>query len=156
MVRLLRTWSTSSWGRKAVRYTLVSAGNVVLGEAVLGLSYLFLRWSAQTAAVVAVTVATIPAYFLNRVWVWGRSGRSHLFKEVIPFWIMAFLGLVLSVWATKAAESVARSTTTSRTLQTMMIMGAILGASAVLWAARFVVLDNVVFSLSREAVDGSG
>ncbi|MDQ1392601.1 MAG: hypothetical protein QOF30_1578 [Acidimicrobiaceae bacterium] len=144
-VRLLRTWSATVEGRKAVRYLLVSVMNVVLGEVVLGLSYLFLHWSALTAAVVAVAVATIPAYFLNRTWVWGRTGRSHMVKEVIPFWTLAVVYLVLSVGAAQAAETGARSLTASRPLQTMIIMSAILIASAVLWLIRFFVLDTLIF-----------
>lgn len=162
-VRPLRAWSPTIGGRKAVRYLLVSVVNVALGEAALGLLYLFLHWSAQAAAVVAVGVATVPSYFLNRTWVWGRTGPSHLFKEVIPFWVLAFLTLALSVWMAQAAEAAARSLSVSRLLQTMIIMIAILIASGVLWAIRFFVLDAVVFGgrkplnrLSPEATDVSG
>jgi putative flippase GtrA len=126
--------------------------NLVVGELVLGLSYLFLHWSAVTAAVVAVVVATIPAYFLNRTWVWGRSGRSHLMKEVIPFWTLAFVYLVLSVGAAQAAAAMARSLTASRPLQTLVIVCVIPLVSAVLWLIRFYVLDTVVFS-DRGRVD---
>ena len=38
----------------------------------------------------------MPAYYLNRAWVWGKRGKSHLTKEVVPFWAFAFSGLVLS------------------------------------------------------------
>jgi putative flippase GtrA len=144
-VRPLRTWSATDGGRKAIRYLVVSVLNVVLGEAVLGLSYLFLHWSVLTAAVVAVAVATVPAYFLNRTWVWGQTGRSHLVKEVIPFWALAVVYLVLSVGAAQAAEAGARRLTASRPLQTMIIMSAILIASAVLWLIRFFVLDTLIF-----------
>jgi putative flippase GtrA len=145
-VRPLRAWSATPGGRKAIRYLAVSVMNVVLGEAVLGLSYLFLHWSAQAAAIVAVAVSTVPAYFLNRMWVWGRSGRSHLVKEVIPFWVVAFVYLVLSVGAADTAEAAAKSLTASRPLQTMVIMGAILLASGVLWLLRYFVLDTLIFS----------
>jgi len=149
--RSLGTWSATEAGRKILRYLVVSLVNVVVGEAVLGLSYLFLHWSAFTAAVVAVTVATVPAYFLNRTWVWGRTGHSHLVKEVIPFWGLACLYLVLSVGAARLAEVVATGLTASRPSQTIIIMSAILVASAVLWLMRFFVLDTLIFT--REAVD---
>ncbi len=144
-VRPLRTWSATPVGRKVVRYLLVSMVNVVLGEAVLGLSYQFLHWSVLTAAAVAVVVATVPAYFLNRTWVWRRTGRSRLMKEVIPFWVLAVVYLMLSVGAAKAAEAAARSLTASRPLQTVVIMSSILVASAVLWLIRFFVFDTLVF-----------
>jgi len=151
-VRPLRTWSATAGARKAVRYLMVSVLNVVLGEAVLGLSYLVLHWSALTAAVVAVSVSTVPAYFLNRTWVWGRTGRSHLMKEVIPFWALAAVYLVLSVGAAQAAEAAATGLTASRPLQTVIIMSAILIASGLLWLIRFFVLNTVVFA-ERTRVD---
>ena len=46
------------------------------------------------ATVLANCIATIPAYNLNRRWTWGKSGRSHLMKEVVPFWAMSALGIV--------------------------------------------------------------
>jgi putative flippase GtrA len=166
-VRPLRRWSATPGGRKAIRYLLVSSVNVVLGEAVLGLSYLVLHWSVVAAAVVAVVVATVPAYFLNRTWVWGRTGRSHLVKEVIAFWALALVYLGLSVGAAQAAHAVAVRLTGSRSLQTLILMCAILFASAVLWLLRFLVLDALVFPergsrwgpgdrFTRTAVDAGG
>jgi putative flippase GtrA len=144
-VRSLRTWAATGAGRKAVRYLAVSVLNVVLGEAVLGLCILVLGWSVLTAAVVAGVVATIPAYYLNRTWVWGRTGRSHLVKEVIPFWVLALVYLVLLVGAAQAASAAATRLTGSRPVQTVIIMSAILVASAVLWLLRFFVLDAIIF-----------
>ncbi len=133
--------------------------NLALGEAVLGVSYLFLHRSVQVAAVVAVAVTTVPAYVLNRTWVWGRTGRSHLVKEVIPFWVLAFLTLGLSVLMAQLAETAARNFTTSRLLQTTIIMSGILFASGVLWAVRFFVLDTLIFCgqdrVTHSAVDHS-
>ena len=34
-----------------------------------------------------------PSYWLNRNWVWGKRGRSHSVKEIVPFWIMSALGI---------------------------------------------------------------
>jgi putative flippase GtrA len=142
-------------GRKLVRYFLVSIVNFTVGESVLGLSYLFLHWSALTAAVVAVSVATIPAYFLNRIWVWGRSGRSHLMTEVVPFWALAFVYLLVSAGAAQAAAALATSLTASRPVQTVVIVSAIPIVSVMLWLIRFYVLDTVVFT-DRPRVDQRG
>ena len=56
---------------------------------------------AVAANVVANVVATVPSYVLNRRWVWGRGGRSHFWREVMPFWVLSFIGLAFSsppVW----------------------------------------------------------
>jgi hypothetical protein len=36
---------------------------------------------------------------LNRSRAWGRHGRCHLWREVVPFQAIAFLGLAFSTWA---------------------------------------------------------
>lgn len=149
----LRAWSETAPGRKALRYLLVSVFNVALGQAVLGLSYLFLHWSAEEAAVAAVTVATVPAYFLNRLWVWGRTGRSHVLKEVLPFWTLAVCYLLVSVWVAHVAETVATRLSASRTVQTGTIMGILIIVSLALWAIRYLVLDALVFP-SPDRLDG--
>ena len=41
-------------------------------------------------------ISAFPAYYLSRKWVWGKSGKSHFKKEVLPFWIFVFIGLVFS------------------------------------------------------------
>ncbi|HEX2117654.1 MAG TPA: hypothetical protein VHF91_00595, partial [Acidimicrobiales bacterium] len=40
-------------------------------------------------------------YYLNRKWAWGKKGKSHLMKEIVPFWSLALLGLIFSTWAAK-------------------------------------------------------
>ena len=37
-------------------------------------------------------VAVIPSYYWNRAWAWGKRGRSHFRREIVPYWSMAFLG----------------------------------------------------------------
>ena len=53
--------------------------------------------SAFTSNVLAVTISTIPNYLLNRLWVWKRV-RNHSFRnEILPYWVIAFLGLALCI-----------------------------------------------------------
>jgi putative flippase GtrA len=41
-------------------------------------------------------VAVIPSYYWNRAWAWGKRGKSHFRREVVPYWSMAFLGIAFS------------------------------------------------------------
>ena len=41
-------------------------------------------------------IATLPAYQLNRTWTWGKRGRSHFRREIVPFWTMSFLSIAFS------------------------------------------------------------
>ena len=78
------------------RFAAVSVVTVPLG---LFLLWLFLdvnKMHPVVANLLAVTLATIPNYLLNRYWVWGKRSAHSLRREIAPFWIMAVLGALLS------------------------------------------------------------
>jgi putative flippase GtrA len=75
-----------------VRYSLVSLVSIAVSQSVLMVAFGMLHWTARLANVAACAVATVPSYYLNRSWAWGRRGRSHLWREVVPFWVIAFAG----------------------------------------------------------------
>ncbi len=131
-------------GRKLVRYSLVSVVSVAVAQVVLFLAQF--AWSARTSNIVAVCVSAVPSYQLNRAWAWGKSGRSHLMKEIVPFWGMALLGLILSTWSVDWAETNAATFTSSALGQKLLVNAAALAAFGVLWVAKFVILNRVLFA----------
>ncbi len=132
-------------GRKLMRYSMVSVIAVIVNQIVLMFCFGILKWAATTSNVWAVCVSAIPSYYLNRAWAWGKRGRSHLLKEVVPFWGMALLGLALSTWAAGFAESQAPKFTDSHFGTTLIVMGAALGAFGILWVGKFVILNKLMF-----------
>ena len=148
-VLALRAFVGTATGRKLQRYFVASLVNVAAAEAVVVVAFGLLHWSAHRTAVVAAIVAAIPAYWLARRWVWGRSGRSHLRYEVLPFWGLALFGLALNTWVAGVAERVGTEVTTSRSLQTLILMAAGLAVSGAFWVARFLVLNGVLFADRR-------
>ena len=85
--------------------TIVSFGVLFLVFGVLKL------WGEIASTVFANVVATVPSYYLNRKWVWGKGGRSHLTKEIMPFWALSALGIVVSIGGAAVARHIGRSTT---------------------------------------------
>ncbi|MEW6152691.1 MAG: GtrA family protein [Actinomycetota bacterium] len=140
------TWSRTTEGRKWVRYSMVSVISVVISQILLFIAFGLLKWPARTANVWAVCLSAVPSYYLNRAWAWGKRGRSRLFKEVVPFWAMALLGLAFSTIAADLAETWAAGVTTSHLLTTMIVMASSLGAFGVLWVAKFIVLNKLLFA----------
>ena len=136
-----------------MRYTMVSVISVVLGQVLLAVTFGLLKWSAAWSNVFAVGVSAIPAYYLNRAWAWGKRGRSHFMKEVLPFWAMAFLGLALSTFFVDVAHHRAVNYSDSRLLQTAIINGASIAAFGVLWVAKFVVLNKLMFAHHPEDLE---
>lgn len=122
--------------RKVLRYAAVSAITVPLG---MLLFWLFLQTDLAPvlANVVAVTIATIPNYLLNRYWVWSKRGPNSVSREIAPFWAMALLGLALStlyVWV------VGQFTDNS-----IAFLAANFTAFGMVWVLKFFVLEQFLF-----------
>ena len=81
---------------KGPRYLAVSCVNVVVGQGLLLIFHAGLHWNQTVSNALAVIISAFPAYYLSRAWVWKKSGKSHFKKEVLPFWIFVFIGLVFS------------------------------------------------------------
>src|SRR5579875_3225542 len=97
-IRRLWEWLQTPQGRKLFRYTMVSVISTAVSLVVLGLLFGVLRvWSEVPDTVAANVVAAFPSYWLNRAWAWGKRGRSHLVKEVLPFWVMSAASIAFSM-----------------------------------------------------------
>ncbi len=140
------SWFRSPSGRKMVKYAVVSVVSTLASQGVLLLTFGVWRlWSAVVCNVVANAVATIPSYYLNRSWVWGKSGRSHLLREVTPFWITSFAGMALSLYTVWVAAGFADHHDFSHVAKTAIVQSANLVAFGVLWVAKFVFYNRVLF-----------
>ncbi len=124
--------------QKLARYAAASMVGVVTGQSSLLLFYEVFDWNAALSNFLAVAVSSVPAYLVNRYWVWQKTSKNDLRREVVPFWGMAFLGLVLSTIAVSWADD--------RTDWAPAIMAANLGGFGVLWIAKFFVLDKLLFT----------
>jgi putative flippase GtrA len=141
----LRAHARTPTGQKLIKYTMVSIISVIISQALLALAFGVLRWTAAWSNIFAVALSSLPSYYLNRAWAWGKRGRSHMLKEVVPFWAMSFLGLALSTLFVHVAED-RSSGVENRAVQTLIIQGAALAAFGVLWVAKFVILNKLMFA----------
>jgi putative flippase GtrA len=141
-------------GVKAIRYTLTSVISVVISQIILAFCFSVLGWTAKSANITAVMISAIPSYELNRRWAWGKRGKSHLWKEVVPFWGLALLGLAFSTWAADWAES-------QFDRNALAVNIASLAAFGILWVGKFIIFNEVLFKHHHEvleefpALDGS-
>jgi putative flippase GtrA len=139
----LRERARTPGGQKAFRYMLVSVVSVAVSQVVLFTLQVGLHWTAKSANIMACVIAGIPSYYLNRTWAWGKRGRSHFLKELLPFWSLAFLGLVLSTWTADFAETQAREFTSSRIGQALIVNATVIATFGVLWVVKFLFFNKV-------------
>ena len=129
-------------GLRQVRFVMVSAVSVPFSQAVFVLCKEVFELHEIVSNLVAVTLSCIPSYLLNRYWVWGKRGKNHFWREVFPFWAMAALGLVLSTIFVYFVDQ--------RTDVTVFLMAANLSAFGLLYIAKFLILDRVLFKVADE------
>jgi putative flippase GtrA len=102
-------------------------------------------FSAVVSSTLATAIAAIPSYELNRKWAWGKSGRSHLLREVIPFWTLAFIGWAFSTFSVRLMEDYAKSHGFSHVLETFTVTLVYIGAFGVLWVGKFIIFNKFLF-----------
>jgi putative flippase GtrA len=141
-----------------LKYSAVSIVNVAIGQGLLVFFGIVLH-TEWVANVLAVCISAIPAYYLSRAWVWGKTGKSHLTKEVLPFWGFALAGLVLStvsVYLATQALGIADTPRDQLTLMEKLVPNiANMFAFGVLWVVKFFILDSFMFGKHHHGpVDG--
>jgi putative flippase GtrA len=123
---------------KALRYLAVSALGTVITQVILLVLVGWFDWDGPLANVVAVCTSAVPAFFANRAWVWRKVGNHSLSREVVPFWVMAMLGLGLSTLFAWIAQQLTQAA--------LAINAANLLGFGLLWVVKFLVLDTYLFS----------
>lgn len=145
----LSSWLRTDQGRTRLRYVAVSAISVGLGELVLVVCFGFARWSVLVSNFAAFLVSTCASFSLQRRWTWGRGGRARFSREIVPFWIIAVVGLGASSLAVRAADAAAGDLSDSRLGRTAFVVAASLGAYGLLWIWKFIIFDRYLFGNGR-------
>jgi putative flippase GtrA len=132
-----------------LKYSAVSVINVIVGQGLLVFFAAVLHVGPAASNVLAVCISAVPAYYLSRAWVWGKTGKSHLTKEVLPFWGFAFAGLILStaaVWIATRTTGIVDIAPADRTLFEKLVPNlANIFAFGLLWVVKFFALDAFMF-----------
>jgi putative flippase GtrA len=156
----LIAWSRTHQGKKLIRFTSVSVISTVVSQGLILILFGITRWMGVIeATVVANSLATIPAYNLNRRWTWGKSGRSHLVKEVLPFWVMSALGIAGSFFFSLGAKAIVDGTYfvhhghhLHHLVATLIVMAANFVAFGIFWVLKLLVF-NRIFYVPSELVE---
>jgi putative flippase GtrA len=131
-------------GVKLIRYTTVSVISALTSLVVLTIVFGVLRlWSEVFSSLFANVVAGVPSYILNRRWVWGKSGRSHIWREIVPFWVMSIIGIVFALYSASLAHSFASHHHLHHLARTVLVVGANIAAFGILWLLKFVILNRL-------------
>jgi putative flippase GtrA len=135
---------TRGRGALAIKYSMVSVIGVTITQVLLVLLIGILDHDPVGSNVAAVSVCAIPVFFLNKRWVWNHDAKVSFRREVLPFWVFTLAGLLLSTGFVALAHSVSDSQ--------VLVMAASIGGFGILWVAKFLFLDQVMFGGPQEAI----
>ncbi len=130
-----------------MRYLAVSVFNTVFSQSLLFTANSIWGWGGGWSNAFAAIVASIPAYLLSRAWVWEKSGSHSMAKEVVPFWVITFIGLGVSTLAAELADRQFGSG--------IWVNLASLTAYFVVWIAKFLLLDKLFSSDDSPAAEAA-
>jgi putative flippase GtrA len=146
-------WLHTHEGRKIFRYTMVSVISTAVSTIVIVLVYGVGHLRSEVlSTIIGNVVATFPSYWLNRQWAWGKSGRSHFVKEVLPFWVMAVLGIAFSIIGAALAHRIGVHFKLHHLELTVLVLVANVVSFAVFWVVKLVVF-NRLFKIELEEFD---
>lgn len=141
----VRTLVRTPLFQKFFKYSMASVVAIFVSQVCLLVLIGIVNMEAVLANTIATSVAAVPSYEMNRKWAWGKSGKSHLWKEVIPFWALAFLGWAFSTLCVYLMERYAIRHHFSHSAKTFWVDFVNLAAYGVLWIGKFVIFNQVLF-----------
>ena len=129
-------------GRRAIRYTATSGICVVITQVQIIVFLNGFHWRPVPSNLAATMLTSIPAFALNKYWVWGKRGRAHMRREVLPFWAFTVAGWALSTGAVALVSHVGEPQSLTRTLS---VMAANIAGFGILWVLKYLFLDKIMF-----------
>jgi putative flippase GtrA len=135
--------SRTEAGRRMIRYASTSLICVFITQVLILVFYRGMKMTEVESNLAATMLTSIPAYLLNKYWVWGKRGRPHMRREVIPFWVFTVAGWALSTGAVALASD--HVGTPHSTLRTLGVMVASIAGFGFLWVLKYLFLDKIMF-----------
>lgn len=128
---------TRGRGELAIRYSMVSVVGVTITQSLLVLFVGIMDLDPTWSNVAAVSLTAVPVFVLNKRWVWSHDGKVSFRREILPFWVFTLAGLLLSTVMVTIAKGISDST--------LLVMAASIGGFGILWVAKFLFLDQIMF-----------
>ncbi|MCU1455638.1 MAG: hypothetical protein JWN46_3784 [Acidimicrobiales bacterium] len=137
----------SDAGKRALRYSATSVFGVGTTQILLVIFLHVLGWKPVVSNFTAVALTSVPAFMLNKYWVWGKRGKAHMRREVLPFWLFTVAGWILSTLAVVLVVKLTRdpASPSLKDGNKYAVQGANILGFGVLWVLKYIFLDKIMF-----------
>lgn len=147
IVRAVYAYGVRTVGRRFTRFAFGSAMALAASEITL-LACLAVHVWPTVSATTAWFAGAAVSYVLSR-WAWERTGRPHLLKETLPFWLIAVGTIIFLSSATSLAHHLALSMGLQPIQRLAFVGAAYLVANTITFLTRFVLFHYVLFADRR-------
>ncbi|MCU1369738.1 MAG: hypothetical protein JWO77_932 [Ilumatobacteraceae bacterium] len=141
--------SKTEGGQRAIRYTATSVICVVITQVLIIVFMNVVHINVikgvkrpVQANLAATMLTSVPAFMLNKYWVWGKRGKAHLRREVLPFWLFTVAGWIVSTFMVALVSNLAGDNETEKTI---LVMAANIMGFGTLWIVKYIFLDKIMF-----------
>ena len=131
------------WARLA-RAAATSVAATVLSQVVL-LGVLTTGGVPALASTLAWAAGAVLNFVVTRRWVWGRTGRPRVRRELLPYLVVIGLGGLASIGLTTLAGALLTPLDLPHPLWVVLVDGAYVASYALVFVVKFTLLDRLVF-----------
>jgi putative flippase GtrA len=140
-----RTTEKTRRGRaRLVRAAATSVAATVVSQVVL-LAVLATGGAAALASTLAWAAGAVLNFLVTRRWVWGRTGRPRVRRELLPYLAVIGLGGLASIGLTTLAGSLLTPLDLPHFWWVVLVDGAYVAGYALVFLVKFTLLDRLVF-----------
>lgn len=148
--RLQDLWSHHQF-RKLLRYSAVSLCFVPLGQ--LGVQYLHAKGMNEVWSVwITACVLTPPNFVVSKYYVWRHKRKDNMATEIMVFWVSALLGTALASGTVWVAAQFFKEQNGLLAHRIAIFIAQLVGYGVV-WVARFIFLDRLIFKVTHHGED---
>ncbi|MFG1647363.1 GtrA family protein [Amycolatopsis sp. NPDC049252] len=131
------------WARLG-RAAATSVAATVVSQVVL-LAVLATGGAAVLASTLAWAAGAVLNFVITRRWVWGRTGRPRVRRELLPYLAVIGLGGLASIGLTTLSGSLLTPLNLPHVWWVVLVDGAYVASYALVFVVKFTLLDQLVF-----------
>lgn len=139
--------------RKLMRYSAVSLVFVPLGQFFVQVFYWIFNLNETFAVILTSMILTPPNYYANKHFVWRHKAKDNMRTEILIFWVAAILGTGAAAGLVAIAKNAVPIEEYGELWHAVALFFAQLVGFGIVWVARFLFLDKLLFKAANDDVD---
>jgi putative flippase GtrA len=137
-----------------LRYAVGSATASLVSAVTLAAAYRGIGLGPRVSSIAAFCAGALVNFLIYRFWAWRATvapGAAAVRRDFLKYAVVAVATALVALATTTVADGYARSAGLSADMRTLVVEGSYFGAFAVMFVAKFLILDRYVFRARANA-----